>query len=336
MAIEQYTNNAMTTLNGAITSTSSTSITVTDGSVFSSVGNFRIIIDDEIMLVTARSTNTLTVTRGVEGTTAATHLDTTNVTDVLTSQSLLNLLAEGIATGDFSARPSAGRPGRLYIPNDGLTIARDDGSVWTSFGPCWKFTPPSFSGGSWMNQNNALSVDEFDGIHQYDTGGQMTSDEFSFYHKAIPTPGSPWTLTAAFVPQYPDQGSGVNAGIGVGYSGNNNTYSIVTQCDGVHITGYGNVQEGSNGTPGTVVANNQPIKTFNGPCHFFKIQNDGTNITFWVSCDYRHWMKRFSVALGSSHVGTAPDWYGPYMNNFNTNSGQQMDLFFYELKLTQP
>lgn len=335
MSIEQYANDASTTLNGSINN-SVTSLVVTSATPFPGVPNFRLKIESELMLVTAVSGTTFTVTRGIEGTAAASHADLTPTYHVMTEQSLLNLLAEGIANGAFSGRPSPGRPGRIYVPDDGLTIARDDGSNWYSLGPIYKFLIPSFSGGSWMNQGNALSVDEFDGIHQYDIGGQGASDEFSFYHHTIPTPGSPWTITAAFIPQYPDQGSGVNSGIAIGNSSNNNTYSIVTQCDGTKITGFGNIQEGSNGTPGTVVISNAAQKTFSGPIHFFKIQNDGTNLTFWVSADYRHWLKRFSIALSSNHVGSAPDWWGIYVNNFNTSSGQQLDMFFLELKLTQP
>jgi len=60
-------------LNGAIGSTSSTSITVDDGSLYDV--NVPIYIGTEAMLVTAVSGQTLTVTRGYDGTTAATHSD---------------------------------------------------------------------------------------------------------------------------------------------------------------------------------------------------------------------------------------------------------------------
>ena len=60
-------NNSATTLNGAITNIA-TSVTVTAGAVFPATGDFRVIVNDEIMLVTARATNVLTVVRGQEGT----------------------------------------------------------------------------------------------------------------------------------------------------------------------------------------------------------------------------------------------------------------------------
>lgn len=72
---------ASTTLNGAISSTSSTSITVTSASGFPGSGNYNIQIDSEVMTVTAgQGTTTWTVTRGVNGSTAATHSNGATVT----------------------------------------------------------------------------------------------------------------------------------------------------------------------------------------------------------------------------------------------------------------
>jgi len=89
MPTEQFANNATTTLNGAISSTSATSITVASASAFPSVAQFRILIESEIMLVTAGAgSTTWTVTRGIEGTTAATHADGATVRQILTAGAL--------------------------------------------------------------------------------------------------------------------------------------------------------------------------------------------------------------------------------------------------------
>lgn len=67
-------------LGAAISSTTATSITLS-AALGPSSGNFVILIDSEQMLVTAgNGTTTLTVTRGYNGTTAATHLDGATVT----------------------------------------------------------------------------------------------------------------------------------------------------------------------------------------------------------------------------------------------------------------
>ncbi|MGH7487131.1 MAG: hypothetical protein ACREMY_16235 [bacterium] len=84
---ELYANKAASTLDGDIDD-SVTTLDVVDASTFPSGGNFRIIIDSEIMIVTAVSSETFTVTRGAESTTAASHSDGQAVTHVLTAASL--------------------------------------------------------------------------------------------------------------------------------------------------------------------------------------------------------------------------------------------------------
>lgn len=66
------------TLGAAISSTTATSVTMTAGHGLT--GGETIIIDSEHLFVSAVSTNTLTVVRGVNGTTAATHSNGTTVT----------------------------------------------------------------------------------------------------------------------------------------------------------------------------------------------------------------------------------------------------------------
>lgn len=67
-----HKNFAQTTLAAAITDTTGTSITVADSSSFPSAP-FIVSIDTECLLVTNVSGTTWTVTRGYEGSTAATH-----------------------------------------------------------------------------------------------------------------------------------------------------------------------------------------------------------------------------------------------------------------------
>ena len=75
MAYLKIANRAASALAADITDTA-TSLTVTtgEGAKFPSAGDFHITIEDEILKCTARSTDTLTVTRAQEGTTAAAHV----------------------------------------------------------------------------------------------------------------------------------------------------------------------------------------------------------------------------------------------------------------------
>ena len=70
----------LTTLTAAIATTGATSMTVASASQFPSAGNYDVLIDTEIITVTAgQGTGTWTITRGARGTTAATHANGANV-----------------------------------------------------------------------------------------------------------------------------------------------------------------------------------------------------------------------------------------------------------------
>jgi hypothetical protein len=93
--LEQFANNAASTTTGSVNNSSNpVSITVADASKFPTSGNFRILVDDEIMLVTAVSGAVFTCTRAQESTTIASHSSGAAVTHVLTSASLLKLATE--------------------------------------------------------------------------------------------------------------------------------------------------------------------------------------------------------------------------------------------------
>lgn len=85
MANELYKNNAATTTTEALDDTE-TAVDVTDATALpTGQGQYRIKIDDEIMLVTSVSSNTLTVERGAEGSTAASHSSGADVLHILTA-----------------------------------------------------------------------------------------------------------------------------------------------------------------------------------------------------------------------------------------------------------
>jgi hypothetical protein len=96
---EQLANSAATTLSSNINNVV-TSLTVANGAVFPATGDFRIKVADavtgansELMLCTARATNVLTITRGIESTTAVAHNTPSDVTHVLTKGGLDAYLA---------------------------------------------------------------------------------------------------------------------------------------------------------------------------------------------------------------------------------------------------
>lgn len=115
---ENFGNNYVTTLAADVSDTDTT-LTVGAAPVGLSP-NFRIIIDQELMLVTGVSGATFTVTRGIEGTTAVAHTAAAPVSHVLTAGGLIQAISEG---------------GRYPVQD--YTGAYDDGFNGTSFDPKW-------------------------------------------------------------------------------------------------------------------------------------------------------------------------------------------------------
>lgn len=95
--MEKLSNDFATTLNGGIDNVT-TSISVVSGTGSPAV-NFRIRIDDEIMLVTSKGAGTnWTVQRGIEGTTPASHLNGADVVHIVTAEGLEKFGEENFAS----------------------------------------------------------------------------------------------------------------------------------------------------------------------------------------------------------------------------------------------
>lgn len=107
--MEQYSNGASTTIAEDLDA-SETGVDVTSASGFPTIGNFRVLVGSEIMLVTGVSGTTFTVVRGAEGTTAATHTNGDAITHIVTRDSLRAVLStlygtgwrQKMATGDWA------------------------------------------------------------------------------------------------------------------------------------------------------------------------------------------------------------------------------------------
>lgn len=147
MASWKYETLSHSTLDAAYTA-GSTTITVRagDGAKFSSAGNFHVALDNPpsfFLLCTSRSGDVLTVSAtGQEGTTAANRVAGTLVTEVITKTVLDGIRGDICQTGTFANRPAAEKAGILYLPSDGISVYRDTGAAWTTWGPIFPLTKP--------------------------------------------------------------------------------------------------------------------------------------------------------------------------------------------------
>lgn len=120
---ETFANDAQTTINqaGGIGS-GDVSFTVSSASDFPTSGEFRIRIDDELMLVTNVAGNVFTVTRAIESTAATAHGNGAYVTAILTAGALAAFSGSVIRVMSFDALKG---------------VATDDTGIPTVIGACY-------------------------------------------------------------------------------------------------------------------------------------------------------------------------------------------------------
>jgi Pectate lyase superfamily protein len=120
MAIEVYANNASTTLAATISSATATSCTVASATALPATGPYRVLVDSEIMIVTAGfGTATLTLVRGQEGTTATTHVAGATIAQKLTAGGTWN------APGWHSVRSYGAKGDGTTNDTAAIHLARD-------------------------------------------------------------------------------------------------------------------------------------------------------------------------------------------------------------------
>lgn len=197
MAVEQYANAAQDTLNGSIGSGDGT-LVVNSAGEFPSSGNFRILIDSEILLVTAVSGTTFTITRGVEGTSAASHSNGATVTHVLTRDGL-KALGTVLHPSDSYATLNAAslNEGVVGFPTDGMFFVRHGAAAKEWWGPDYPFTPPVDGDFAWVNQEGASVDTTYGGIHLNAPAGGTGAD---LRIRVKTAPSTPYTITAFLLP----------------------------------------------------------------------------------------------------------------------------------------
>jgi len=288
---EQHVNYASSPLNGAINN-SVTTLDVDTGSLFPSVGNFRIMVDSEIMVCTARSTNTLTVVRGQDGTTAASHSDNADVAMIYSQQGLNRLFHDQGGLWGYAG----GHPVQGIFNDAGDSLLTTTDFTWTNQG-----------GASITDSNGRITL-------------RCTTDSATNLRILTRTPGGgSWTYIAAFQAvafgdgaMYPHFGLGFRESstgklvvLGFGTAG-----SFQTRLSVGKWTDHDTLSTDPNFT-----LDNRFLQT--NDVVWMKAEYDGTNIKLFVSLDGFEWIQIFSEAK-ATFLTTAPDqivWYGSNTQN---------------------
>lgn len=277
MRREVLKNNSGTELAEALDN-SETGVDVVDGSVFPSEGDFRILVDSEIMLVTARSSNTLTVTRGAEGTAAAIHSSAAAVTLILTEDAL-----EAYGR-DSNPWHNAAPPLRILLPSGAVGVAAD-------------FT--------WFNQESSTRSDSAGAII-LKSALSTTQDIRGL---VVSVPAAPWTMTAAIqsfhltghaAGFFPQVGIGMHDGTKVQLLGRQWTQANGDAGSKIGVEKY----TGANNFSTAAYSDNWCIP--DRPL-WLRIQDDNTDFNFLISPNGIDWYEIFSETrntfLTPTHVG---------------------------------
>jgi len=133
---EKFANSASTTINqGGGIAAGDTSVIVTSAALFPSSGNFRILIDSEIILVTAVSGSTFTIVRGQESTSAASHANGAGVTHILTAGAITQAKADAVLIRSLHSTINNGASPYTVTASDDTIQVDTSGGVVTINAP---------------------------------------------------------------------------------------------------------------------------------------------------------------------------------------------------------
>lgn len=206
-------------------------------------------------------------------------------------------------TGEIGSRPSAGTEGRIWLPNSGPFIFRDNGVSWDSFGPIFKCTPTSSAGWSWANQGSSTVTDNPSGtMTMAHPGASGTTHNWSHLVKTLPVGNYTWTVFLQF--------HMINTACSGGITlRNDSTGAFVTFGVGVTSTP-SNVlffDKMTNNTTFSASYFSVAGSTAGYALRWLKIQDNGTNRIVSISYDGEAWIQLYSVSRTDF---TTPTQYG--------------------------
>lgn len=269
---------ALTTLNGAITAGAGTA-TLTDGSVFPADGDYRLSIDTEIVLVTVRATNVVTITRGVDGTTAATHSDGADVFIIITQEGIDQYIKDFVNPAAFN------QPPHKLLNKAGSVLTKAD------------FTN--------LNLGTGTVIDDAHGGISM-AMAQGAAPNARVIHKSAPS--TPYTVTAHVLSGIGSNAAAENANVlGFRDSGDGKLSFISFHYGTNTITQYLTTPTSAAGAPANSSTQNVAFR----PDYWLKIEDDGTNLKYYTSADGYNWWEQHSELRGFWFT-TGPDqiWWG--------------------------
>jgi hypothetical protein len=266
---EQIENAYRTTLNGAINN-STTSVTVTDGSGYPADGYYLVTVEGEIMRVSSRSTNVLTVTRGVEGTTATGHGDGAGIVNMVATSQFENWVRE---FSSWDRLTCYNEDWDAYHRNlDGEVTQQT--SSFTRDGPASGEVGDNASGSMFMDPG-AIGILAMENMRKT-------------------APSTPYTLTGRISLTDPSTNgaAGNYCGLQLRESSTNRWLAINMRCNAT-------IEFATWASQGSLNSTIDTLDCYNRTELWFRLTNDGTTMEGFVSWNGYNW-----YSMGTETVGT--------------------------------
>lgn len=267
---EQFSNAAVDSLAATITS-GATSLSVNDASAFPASGQFRILIDSEIMLVTGVSGSTFTVLRAQEGTSAAGHVAAAGVAQVVTAGALQRWARDNDPAFDGD-RP----PFRISDASGGLLTSAD-------------FTTVNLSTGEIIDDaSGSITIRK--------ASGQGDTENITALVRTAPaTPNSVVAAVSTCWPTPNASSSIPNCGIGFRESSSGKLFFIALNNDSNSVNRESiSIYKYTGPTSSATAPVARHGCTIRDRYVWLKAADDGTDLTFHVSHDGINWVQIYS------------------------------------------
>lgn len=301
--METYKTLGTSTLSTGVNS-SLGAISVADSTKFPTGGQptFRVIVDSEIMLVTANPlSGVLSVTRGYEGSTAASHSSGAVVSHIATQGMMDVLRDEDRQSGSYATMNTASFDGRFALITDQPHFLQDRGSSIRLGGHIHKMTPPIATNFTWLNQNSAVA----NNTNQFLYLGGPTSSVINVTGLEINTPTPPYTITAYLL------GNWFNAntfGYGM-YHRETSSGKIIS----LQYTYQSYLQVQYNRWNSTTSLNVVRVPWTNDwwglPHPWFRLEHNGSDLKYWLSANGYTW-RLYAQDTQNAWFTTGPDRIG--------------------------
>jgi hypothetical protein len=255
---EQFVNILDGVLNGAITDVATT-LTITSATGWPTGGDFRVQIETELVLVTAVSGLTWTIERGVEGTIAVSHSDTTTVSSKLTEGALVQWMRDQDPW-------ATGRPPFKLTDINGITLTKAD------------FTENNFV-------TNAVADDEDGNI-------TIEQDDHSVINIASlvkAAPSTPYTIIAACTAKPWGDSGAAGPRFGIGFREVATADLLLCEIIPCYINGSRVVHYNSSSSFNSVKSQRTPFAGLG--VNWMKMSDDGVDLIMSHSRDGVNWIQ---------------------------------------------